>query len=67
MLVEKQVAIALLNKGDVLYKAGKTDSALAAFDGVISRFGNAYEEELKKLVADARQYRSIVLDKAGKK
>jgi predicted RNA polymerase sigma factor len=53
-ILDKQVAIALDRKGDILAQLGRTNEARAAYDEILDRFKSATDPEIQKLVASAR-------------
>ena len=62
----ERVALALLNKGDVLGYLKRNDEAIAVYDNVVARFGEATEPELRKLVAKALLNKGVVLNRLAR-
>jgi tetratricopeptide (TPR) repeat protein len=63
----KQVAMALFNKGITLGTINKSEEAIAVYDDLLRRFGDAQELELRRQVAMAlvnKGYRLGVLNKS---
>jgi hypothetical protein len=53
--------MALVNKGAALRRAGRPEEAVAAYEEVISRFGDATEPGLREQVAKARRGKGQIL------
>ena len=63
---DEYVAQALVNKGARLAAMRRTDLALAAYDEVNTRFGNARDEVKRRLVAMAMRNCVVTLRDAGR-
>jgi hypothetical protein len=50
--------VALRNKGVALGELGRNEDAIAVYDDLIGRFGNATEAAIREEVARAQSYRS---------
>jgi len=57
-------ATLLANKGLVLEALGHGDEAVAVYDDIVSRFGSAYEQPVRDIVARAQAGKQRVLDAA---
>ena len=57
-------ATLLANKGLILEALGHGDEAIAVYDDIVSRFGSAYEQPVRDLVAKAQAGKQRVLDAA---
>jgi tetratricopeptide (TPR) repeat protein len=64
--LRKQVAAALYRKGCTLGKLEKNQVALAAYDDLLRRFGDAQENEIRSLVARAIVNKGCSLARLGK-
>jgi tetratricopeptide (TPR) repeat protein len=61
-----RTAVALVTRARACRALGQVDGELAGYDGVVSRFADAPERELRQLVADARRRQGIRLDELGR-
>lgn len=57
-------ATLLANKGLILEALGHGDEAIAVYDDIVSRFGSAYEQPVRDIVAKAQAGKQRVLDAA---
>lgn len=64
--VMEPVAVALVNRGITLGRAGRVDEELAAYDEVERRFGHRPESDVAELVAQALSCRGFSLGRAGR-
>ncbi|CAE6703844.1 tetratricopeptide repeat protein [Candidatus Nitrotoga fabula] len=61
-----QLSKALVNKGAALAQMGRNEEAIAAYDEVVHRFGEATEEPLREQVATALMNKGKTLGKMGR-
>ena len=65
--VQVRVASALCGKGRALESLGRPDEAIAAFQEVVPRFGEATEAELRAYVAGALAEKGAALARLGRR
>jgi tetratricopeptide (TPR) repeat protein len=66
LALRKQVAQALLGKGNTLSDLGRSEEEIAVYDEVIARFGTASELALRKQVALALVNKGVTLSDLGR-